>query len=111
MTEEEFFAEFMEKLMDEEKVPPHKRSEGCAMAAPEAMTWEQAISMASKRYGEAKAKHPEFAHGAWEGYLVIADEMLELKYAVRNESRQRQIDEALDVVVTCLRFIMGEHGA
>jgi len=108
MTEDEAWDLFPGKL-DEEKVPPQLRSAGCVLPAPETMTWDQAISLVSKRYGEAKKKHPDYAHGAYNAYQVIVDEVLELRHAVGHEPRERQIDEALDVIVTCLRFVMGEH--
>lgn len=73
------------------------------------MTEEQAFSAVNLRLGEARQKHPEFARDAYEAYEVIADEVLELRHAIGCESRKRQIDEALDVIATCLRFILGEH--
>ena len=73
------------------------------------MTEEHALSALSLRLGEARAKHPTFAKDAFEAYRVIADEVLELRHAIGGESRQRQIDEALDVMATCMRFILGEH--
>ena len=73
------------------------------------MTEEQAFSALSKRLGEARQKHPDFARGKYDAYCVIADEVLELRHAVGHESRQRQIDEALDVAATAMRFVMGEH--
>ena len=73
------------------------------------MTEEQAFSAVNLRLGEARQKHQTFARDAFEAYGVIADEVLELRHAIGCESRQRQIDEALDVIATCLRFILGEH--
>lgn len=73
------------------------------------MTEEHALSAISLRLGEARQKHPTYARDAYEAYEVIADEVLELRHAIGCESRQRQIDEALDVIATCLRFILGEH--
>jgi len=73
------------------------------------MTEEQAFSALSRRLGEARMKHPEFARNQWDAYVVIADEVLELRHAIGGESRARQRDEALDVAVTALRYVMGEH--
>lgn len=73
------------------------------------MTEEQAFSAISLRLGEARQKHDVFAKDAYEAYEVIAVEVLELRHAIGCESRQRQIDEALDVIATCLRFVLGEH--
>ena len=75
----------------------------------EFMTAEQALSLLNVRIGEATEKHPEYARGAFEAFEVIEDEVRELRQAVACESRKRQIDEALDVAATCIRFIMGEH--
>ena len=73
------------------------------------MTEEQAFSALSLRLGEARQKHPTFARGPFEAGEVINAEMQELLQAIGCESRQRQIDEALDVMATCMRFILGEH--
>lgn len=57
----------------------------------------------------ARQKHPKFADydlGAWS---VIDDEMKELYHAITHESEQRQHEEAIDVAVTALRFILGEY--
>ena len=73
------------------------------------MTVEQAMSAFFVRLGEAKQKHPVFARDKYEAFEVIEDEGRELRQAIACESRQRQIDEALDVAATCFRFITGEH--
>lgn len=73
------------------------------------MTEEQIFSAISVRVGEARGKHPEFARDQYEAGEVIHDEVRELMQAIGCESRQRQIDEALDVIATCFRFIAGEH--
>lgn len=57
-----------------------------------------------RRLVHAREKHPEFAKDALEGSAVIANELMELDYAIRNESEQRQFDEALDVIATAIRF-------
>ena len=73
------------------------------------MTEEHALSALSLRLGEARQKHPVFARNVYEAGEVINDEMRELLHAIGCESRQRQIDEALDVACTAMRFVMGEH--
>lgn len=75
------------------------------------MTEEQAFSALSLRLGEAREKHPTFARDQYEACDVIEDELQELKKAALCESRQRQIDEALDVATTAMRFVLGEHHA
>lgn len=62
------------------------------------------------RVGEAREKHPDWA-GAGPYYALgaIGAEYQEFQYAVEKESPERQHDEALDVVATCVRFLGGEH--
>lgn len=59
----------------------------------------------------ARVKHPLFAEGPYHALGVIGDEFRELEQAVEKESSQRQREEALDVAITALRFVMGEHEA
>ena len=42
---------------------------------------------------------------------VIGEEWAELSQAVDQESQDRQLDEALDVAATAIRFAIGEHKA
>lgn len=106
MTEDEAWEVFA-AMHDEEKVSAAKRS---GMAEPvQRMTEEQAFSKLMLRLGHARMKHPKFASGQFEAGAVILDEVEELKKAIGCESRQRQIDEALDVAATAMRFVMGEH--
>ena len=58
----------------------------------------------------AREKHPRFAVDAEAACEVIGEEWAELCHAVEHESPERQRDEALDVAVTALRFVAGEHG-
>lgn len=62
-----------------------------------------------QRVAWAREKHPVFAEGAFHALGIIKDEFEELEHAVEHESRERQVDEALDVIATCVRFILGEH--
>lgn len=74
------------------------------------MTQEEAFQRLAQRLGEARAKHPTWkGSGALYALAVIQGEQDELWKAVYSESEERQIDEALDVAATCMRFVMGEH--
>ena len=68
-----------------------------------------ALLMLDDRIDHAQKKHPGFAKDAFDALNVIEGEMQELRQAVHGESRKRQVDEALDVAATCIRFIVGEH--
>lgn len=57
----------------------------------------------------ARQKHPVYARNAEDAWDVIEDELIELHSAVYNESEERQHEEAIDVAVTALRFILKEH--
>ena len=97
-------------MHDEEKIPQHKRAvEHTELPPGTRLTEEQAFSRLMQRLGHARNKHPGFAVGTFAAWTVIVDEVLELRYAVGHESRERQIDEALDVAATAMRFVMGEH--
>lgn len=72
-------------------------------------TGERVLSALVARMAAARKKHPRFACGEHHALGEIEDEMREFSYAVLHESPQRQQDEALDVAVTALRFIAGEH--
>ena len=63
----------------------------------------------TERMREAREKHPVFAEGKYEAVGVVAAEMRELEHAVEHESDERMADEALDVIVTAIRLINGEH--
>lgn len=68
----------------------------------------QAIAL---RLEEARAKHPEYALTAQEAVdMVISGEIDELHDAVRFQSMERQLDECLDVIATCCRFMCQEFG-
>lgn len=62
-----------------------------------------------QRVAWARAKHPMWEQGRFYALGVIEDEFEELEHAVEHESRERQVYEALDVIATCVRFILGEH--
>ena len=61
------------------------------------------------RVEHARKKHPLFAEGKFHALGVIESEFRELEYAIDHESEDRQRDEALDVIATCVRFLCGEH--
>lgn len=62
----------------------------------------------AERIAHARKKHPVFAGSKEEALAVIGLEFDEFKKAVQSEGRVRQIDEALDVIATCIRFINAE---
>lgn len=66
------------------------------------------LQAVSRRLDHARTKHPVFADNKEEAFDVIMDEMYELYEAIQNEPWGRQVDEALDVIATCVRFIEGE---
>lgn len=57
----------------------------------------------------ARKKHPDYAAGNKAAFDVIMDEVSELSQAISYESEERQIEEAMDVAVTAMRFVLGEH--
>mgnify|MGYP001552529970 FL=1 len=57
----------------------------------------------------ARKKHHVFAEGKYHALGVIGEEFRELEHAVLHESDERQKDEALDVIATCIRFLCDEH--
>ena len=62
-----------------------------------------------RRVTDARQKHPVFSEGAFHALGVIEAEFRELEYAIEHESVDRQMDEALDVVATCIRFLNREY--
>lgn len=61
------------------------------------------------RLSEAEEKHPVFAEGPWQGLGFLQEEVGELVRATtHNEGEERMYDEALDVMVTALRFARGD---
>ena len=106
MTEDEAWDVFA-AMHDEEKVTPGTR---CGKRNVDmSLTEERAIGQLCRRIGEARVKHPTFARNEFEAGEVIESEFRELLQAIVCESRQRQIDEALDVAATAMRFVLGEH--
>lgn len=70
---------------------------------------QQNIFMLARRLEEARQKHPRFALGSYQALKVIGEEYNELGRAVAYETPDRQLDEALDVACTAMRFVNGEH--
>lgn len=73
---------------------------------------ERGNFMAAKitnRLKEARKKHPIFAPSEMDAWLVIEAELEELKNAILHESEVRQMDEALDVATTVIRFLNREY--
>lgn len=73
------------------------------------MTNEQISNKIWKRVYAARRKHPAFTVGTDLAWSVIHAEVMELALAMANEPWERQVDEALDVIATCIRFIAQEH--
>ena len=63
----------------------------------------------ARTLARARALHPEFAASASDASGVIMDAVCELDAAVERYGRDRQEEMALDVVVTGIRFLRGEH--
>lgn len=61
------------------------------------------------RLEHARTKHPVFAEGEFHALGVINSEMDELTFAVEKETEDRVTDELLDVIVTSIRMLNGEH--
>lgn len=66
----------------------------------------QAIAL---RLEEARGKHPLYAEGPYHALGVIHAEFKELEHAVEHETESRQMDEALDVIATSVRFLGEEY--
>lgn len=70
---------------------------------------QQNLFMLARRLEEARQKHPAWGEGALQALEVIGVEYNELGRAVAYETPDRQLDEALDVACTAMRFVNGEH--
>lgn len=73
---------------------------------------EMLVKNIASRLYHARRSHawPEEADGKFQALGVIHAEYLELEQAVEHgEGREREKDEALDVIATAARFWMGEH--
>jgi hypothetical protein len=66
----------------------------------------QAIAL---RLEQARDKHPLYAEGQYHALGVIHAEFKELEHAVEHETESRQMDEALDVIATSVRFLGEEY--
>ena len=66
----------------------------------------QAIAL---RLEQARDKHPLYAEGPCHALGVIHAEFKELEHAVEHETESRQMDEALDVIATSVRFLGEEY--
>lgn len=60
-------------------------------------------NLISTRLALARKKHPQFG-----GIPCITSEIGEFLYASDHETRERLKDEALDVIVTCVRLLLDE---
>lgn len=70
------------------------------------------VNAIAERLRHARSKHawPAEADGKFQALGVIHAEYRELEQAIEHdEGREREKDEALDVIATAARFWMGEH--
>lgn len=74
-----------------------------------AVLGEDLVFHLASALARARALHPVFALTAREGAGVVVEEAQELYSAAVLETPERQREEATDVVVTGLRFLLGEH--
>lgn len=70
---------------------------------------QQNLFMLARRLEEARHKHPKWGEGPVAAHEVIGEEYNELGRAVAYETPERQLDEALDVAATAMRFVNKEH--
>ena len=70
---------------------------------------QQNLFMLARRLEDARQKHPAWGEGAVAALAVIGEEYNELGRAVAYETPERQLDEALDVAATAMRFVNPEH--
>ena len=70
---------------------------------------QQNLFMLAQRLEEARQKHPAWGEGAVAALEGIGEEYNELGRAVTYETPERQLDEALDVAATAMRFVNSEH--
>lgn len=70
---------------------------------------QQNLFMLARRLEEARKKHPRWGEGTLPALHIICEEYVELVCACECESPDRQLDEALDVACTAMRFVNREH--
>ncbi len=69
---------------------------------------EKLVKEIVERLAHARKKHPVFAEGMWEGFGVIHAELKEMEKEIDRGNEARALDECLDVVATCIRFLNEE---
>ena len=62
------------------------------------------VDKIANRMHIARIKHPNFG-----GAPCVISEIGEFLYALDHETEDRAKDEALDIIVTCIRFILDER--
>ena len=78
----------------------------CQMASSKEAALENGRDIVDKianRMHTARTKHPDF-----DGASNVISEIGEFLYALDHETEDRAKDEALDIIVTCIRFILDE---
>lgn len=98
-----------EKMHAEPEQPMNYRRALLAFGNGDMGRGQQNLFMLARRLEEARRKHPVFAGDRFEAIRAISCEFHELCYAVTHESPDRQLDEALDMACTAMRFVNGEH--
>lgn len=58
---------------------------------------------------KAKEKHPVYASGKYQALGVIGEEYEEFRTAIEKETDERAEAECLDVIATCMRFLLKNH--
>lgn len=79
----------------------------CQMASSKEAALENGryiIGKIATRMYTARTKHPDF-----NGASNVISEIGEFLYALDHETEDRAKDEALDIIVTCIRFILDER--
>lgn len=62
------------------------------------------VASLAARVLHARTRHPVYAASSMQAERVIRDELDELQEAIAEEPWDRQLDELMDVMATCVRF-------
>lgn len=101
-------SEYHEYMTDDERDELDRAIKASMPCAKERNTFRVLVAF-MERLREAEEKHPVFAEGPWQGLGFLQEEVGELVRATtHNEGEERMYDEALDVMVTALRFARGD---
>lgn len=67
------------------------------------------VAAIAGRMESARMKHPVFAESRKAALKAVRDEFIEFSRAADHEDEELQMDEALDLIVTAIRYYNGEH--